>query len=179
MCLLVMPRFSIPFLFLLALTSGCARTVIPPTRPTPASSLAQRMLPRLPVQITSAAPPHFVTGTQFVLLFVPLGELELVDPKAFLETAVYEQMLRRGAIAVPTQGAALAFTLNDISVTVWDFLATRRVVVRTEIAMSKEGRGLIQTQRCSSFHPYPFGEVLQHEIQKCIHATLATLWRLG
>lgn len=172
------PSVTILWLLLFGITlSGCARTVLPSPEISKTSSLSRAVLPQQTFALRSEVKAHESLGSQYVFLLFPLGSISAAAPLDILRKAVFERAVSRGVLPLQAESAPVTYSLNRLSITAWDLLFVRKVVIHVGIGREEFGFSRTVDFDCVTYYRYPFARELLHEAVKCTVETLKQLDR--
>lgn len=153
-------RYSIYLMFALAL-SGCMRTVIK-VDPITEDVFRLAALGEDEIGLSVTAPGLGSLGSQYLLIALPFGDVELKEPTKFVEETIYRELALRGFRPITDiaelndEVPLLSVEIKEISVNAYDFLATRKVAANVSITgtLLRNGEPVDRTTKSAEFSEF-------------------------
>jgi hypothetical protein len=149
---------------------GCMTTDLEGRDLTPEVLRLAQHNPR-PLSLHIACPVDDIVGHQYLFVVFPFGRISVPAAAQILADTTYTKaaLLGYSPSFVAAEGRQLAVQCDEISVSAYDFLVTRRVSIVVKLsARSRDRRGNWHaaevSEHSAEFRRFAFGPILEHKL---------------
>jgi hypothetical protein len=163
------------------LLTGCAITPLSPPEPLPnIEQLASVNTKPIMVSVASKVSEQDDVGSQYLLIAIPFGRVQMQKPETHVGIELYEQLAIRGFVPIlekveNPQIKHLHVVIERVDVTAYDFILGRRVSATVQLKVGLYTPTLGQfvyvpiQETTGEFRKYGFQQQLEKALRECIH----------